>query len=352
MRKLSEYIKRIRSDEKSAASTDVKDCSQKIKLKLPYDISQIIEKYEPRLHLPLELKKNNFFRLTSQAFSTVAIKHIEKCLVYNDRRKFNIELAPFVSLQILKITNCRFFDCAYLKNTTVKKVIFDSVDQIIYRNNRLDMVEFNNMKYETIKTMLSVGFIGNVCLNNVNVGKNCVISKHISILSLKKCGLTQQEALYIVKTHRLIDFSFIEKNFEIECTQNNLIKYKSLRIKHCSEEFYKLNYESIKQLELYDTHFLGHLSIKSLESLILRSTAYDPHKLTKFLMQYKIIALDFENSVVPQTTLCELVAAFKDTLRHLNIRNVEISVDFIASIRKILRRCSVLYGMDQSIMID
>lgn len=351
MRKLTEFIKRPKPcDYRDTVKVDIAK-PQKLKLTLPLDLSFVIEKYHPGLSLSSKLRKKDFFRLTSRNFSSVIIKHVEKYMVYDDKREFNIELAPFLSLKTLKIAGCCYFDCIYL-TSTIDRLILDSVGYVRCRNIAINKVELHNMNDNVARKLLASTTIRDLTLVNIELDNDFELPESVNALLISKCGLTMEKAMHIVQTRRLIDFTFVEDEFELECLQNNTVKQPLLRIKHCSRAFYKLDYTNISKLKLYDTMYMELLRINALESFTLRDFVGDVSILKIFLSKYQLKELDLENSAIPQTMLYDFVVQFGPTLRHFNVQKIEVTMDFLCFLKKKLRKCTVFYGNGKSIRID
>ncbi|ELQ74782.1 hypothetical protein THOM_2259 [Trachipleistophora hominis] len=351
MRKLTEFVKRPKPcDYRNTTKVDTKE-QRKLKLKLPLDLSFIIENYHPGLSLSSKLGKKGVFRLASRNFSSVLIKHVEKFLVYDDRREFNVDLAPFLSLKTLKIVDCCFFDFIYL-TSAIDRLILDGVRDVKCRDVAVNKVELHNMDVTVVTKLLCTVFIQSLSLVNIDLSRNFEVPKSVKALSIRKCKLTQEKAIEIVQTHELIDFTFVEDDFELECLQNNTVKQPMLRIKHCSKTFYELDYKNIRKLKLYDTKYIELLRIDALESFTLNDSIGDASFLKIFLSRYHLKELNLENSVVPQTMLYDFVVLFKSSLRYFNVQKIEIPFDFLSFLKAHLRKCTVLYGNGRSIRIE
>lgn len=346
MKKLSEFIKKKKIE---VSEVDTKPAEiKKFKFNLPMDISFILEKFLPQVSIRQRLPRKNFYTIISKSLMSVVKKQIETDLVHSSRDRFNICLDPFVSLKKLKLEYCEYFDSRFLTNT-INSLILHDIKKIKLENISLNYLEIGYMKNNILKSFKNCKCI-KLKILNMNLTKVDIPIDFYSI-ELVNCEIETEKIFLIIMKNDLIDFSFITKNFTVECKRNFYIFESSLNLKCCPKEFYLFNYGIIKNLILNSTEYISNLKIKNLESIRLECDVINSNELKKFLLQFRMKKIFLQNSNISQTVLFDLVIAFSDCLRELDIRGCEITSDFIKFMKKNLQFCTVYYGNVQCIKI-
>lgn len=351
-------IKNTRNDE-----------SKILSIKIPYDLTVILKKYDIRFE---DFgKKKFFFDYTKKCITKVGSKSNEREIYTNDRNPFIRNLSQYSNLESIEFNGHTKVETQYLISSSIRHIVINEVDNIKFmgdgclpslktlkiRKCRIDypsLIFF--LRIESLVELHLENVTFKSMINNGKMKKMFKNMKKLRKLSILETEISKEVYFFIVNSLNLNAVEFVKDRikFSYDSTvQGNL----SLHISNCLLMFCHLDFRDIKNLRITDDNFnseiLYSMKLKDLTELSLENIFVDKNFLSLFLFKHtNIKKLSLLGCSISDIIIYNIIDRYKETLRHLNLERVILPFDFKAYCTRRLKNCVVVFGTSRQIILN
>ncbi|KRH93368.1 hypothetical protein M153_9780001206 [Pseudoloma neurophilia] len=348
MKKLIDHLSKKRKIETKTIDIVAQKRTKQI-IQLPIDISFTLEKYFPNCTIRNRLYRRDFYKVSSQELVLSKNKHKERICHHHSIDTFSISLIPFISLHTLKLDACEYFNGHFLTKSIKNLIIYD-----------IKFLKIENLEFD----YLELGFMNAKVIENV---KNCHIN-HLKLIKISNfstkglnitfnsleiidCDISVESFANLLSNRPFIDLIFKNGEQSFECVQNNYENAPWLKIRNCNGLVLEAKMNKIVSINIDQLNYLKFIEKQNITHLEYIGNELDFSEIEEFAKYKKLHTLILADTNIPQKTIYMLVKACRLTFCKLDIRNCEISSDFLRFIRQTLRDCQVLYLNNQCILL-
>lgn len=363
MKRISEYKK-----PKSSAPCEVKkEKVQKLKLKLPYDLTSLLSRYNTRFHnLGCKVVR---FDLSRKSINKVNRKSLERSLYTNDRNPLSVRLSRFCSLEDLELSSHQKVEMSLLRHKKLKRLSLINIGCIKHDGKpymrslkRLEIVNsvitpraFKG--FAKLKSLVELKIVGMKFKREISSRKifHCLKrSKSLKSLTIECCDWKENVYYEIARVLNLNKFHFVVQkkyiSFDMTVSGSSSIIFSSF-----DSRFYGYNCEDIRSVicidGLIDALKLRRLCIKDLREFSTKNTKIDRFFVETFLFQFEnITKLSFPGCHVDSILLHNILKKYKKTLRYLDVSCMLVPFDFLSICKRLLSHCKVIFGQESNVL--
>ncbi|TBU08168.1 hypothetical protein CWI39_0217p0010 [Hamiltosporidium magnivora] len=407
MKRISDYLKKNNKEEKPLSisrqnslnekMTNMLNIGQKKDIKnrkiekenknMKNNYKEFTGKNLLKVKLPLELAhcvlckyNKNFGKLLLGRFLMVYKKtnlksinrrYRETHLILKSSTSFTQKMIGFVNLKVLDVMDINYFNFEFIEDLNLQKLKIKNVKNISIRKN-ISRYKIKNVKIEEmyinlielekiiqINSLIGIT-IKNVYINGSNNINESLLQSIILKTQLKKLKIIQmkisEEFIYkIVNNLHLNVFKFEECNFKFSYC-NKITKIPNIFMENCKDILYTLNYSDIKSFKLFDSHIklikLEMLNFSDLKEISFNEAKIDQECFDFICKKYTSLEqISFSKCDFPIIKLYDIVRKYTKTLKFLDIRNIEIPIDFLEFVKNNLKNSTVIYSDNKKLEI-
>lgn len=345
-----------------------------LRSKLPFEMHLILKKYNSRFNIS---QNNCMFSVSKVHISKAYKKYMEQCLVCFEALPFNYNLSNYYNLKVVEIVGAESFDFITCYNCRNIKLKLISVSTIIIGDSEIcrEMINIGHIvlrkliiNIQTIEFLLSIPSLYGITLDNVDFeGKRKyrdVIMEIIDKLNQIK-HITQikiidkrfdQQMIRFIDLDKLVKYKFSNESYMIDCDTRSTIKNKLILTK-CEEFNYTHNYKEIYNLKISSEEdisgFMHHLTFHSLIKFSISGCVICEQVLMLFMSNYReLTEIDLSFVPISPDNLLSIVRWNCQTLRTLNLNDVQVTAHFLEFAKKNLKKCKIIYNDNIKIYIN
>lgn len=348
MKKLTDFIKK--KETISTKPIEVKEFWNRPKIALSVELLLILEKYNPKIAISKKIPRKRFFDVESRSLTIAKIKHKEKSLVHSCDKVFNISLNPFINLEKFKLENSHYLDGRYITNS-IKHLILHNIKEVKFIQSNFEILEIGFVNNDLLASFEHC-HVNKLILKNIKHFDIKTMKIKFNSIQIMNCESTFDDVSEILKRPNLVDLSYSYGNCVFELLRNNGLKNHSLKLRNCTEIPFDCTLDGINTVNIDNSSFLKIVNGEDLQ--FLRYCGHDRNfqYILSLSLRRKLKKLDLSNSGIPQNILWTIVSNCRRVLRVIDITGIEISSDFLAFMKKNLKKCKVKYLNGETIAIN
>ncbi|KAF7683080.1 hypothetical protein TCON_1708 [Astathelohania contejeani] len=375
MKRITDYVKKPKETKKEINYEPIKTYG-----KICYDLAYEMSKYDSRFR---NLGCGRWrYTVKGVHWGRTYKKHLEKTIVYHQRLPFEGNMECFKNLIHLTIQSSSKFNLLLLYQSKVKILTLIEVDviEIDMKFNRYLLGDTNywldklydlnitvleisrsSIYFDDLLQLMKIKNLSKISLNQIKLlhkiefknDKYLILEQikkmnKLTFLELVDFGLRKEDAYSLMCLVPAIDIKIKETDFSIEYFRNMLLT-SHLRLINCDLNFFSIKFSDVEELEIRG---LGITTMKDINSLGLcnlkickfRYINIDSNDFIYFLKANpNIVSLDISGVALSHVVLYDSLKYLSESLRYLDVSEIELPTDFIPFVKRNLKDCKVIY---------
>lgn len=296
-------------------------------------------------------------------------KSYERSVCYEGRALFDVDLEPFINLEVLEIVDSRAFDMSVICSTGIRRLVVSDVAKIKisgHLGGSLQEVVLRRMQmpYRHLKTILEMPSLLSVSLDSVEI---------LECEDWRSQVLADIENMTGIRELRLSGMDIDPLGFRRLCELKNLSQFmvsnanahveavlcgggvSMLKTQNLLEHFVLPDLDVVESIYVRgsDIKHVSGMELPRLTSLYARQVVIDSNTLRSlYLRQPRLVELGFIECVFDHISFYEVIMHFRETLQHLNLRASNLPHDYVSFLQDRLLRCTVMLKNGDLKVID
>lgn len=297
-------------------------------------------------------------------------KSYERRAYYDAAAAFDVDIGPFTSLELLRISESCVFDLSKINNTRVKRLELTGILKIRIAHYPVNvslqeiLLKDLSITYNILRSIVRTPLLVSISLENVEILGNG--DWKLQLVDDLKMASSLREIRMINMGIELQCFSKLCKSMDLTCFLISDVNVhaeavfvgrsvNTLRFHNSLEHFKFVDFGTAESIYIKGTdikHILG-TSLPRLKSLCMKQVVVDSNAFRSLYLKHsKLFKLEFIECVFDHVSFYEIVSHFRESLKYLNLRCSNLPHDYLAFIQNKLVFCFVKLKNGELITID